>query len=112
MAFLVHRIHQEVEVAFLVHRIHQEVEVAFLVRQVHRSYRLVVAVVVRNFLEVAQLALGRLVHRSCHQEEVVAARNLHPPEAVEEVRNSLEEVGVVAEGVRRRPGPEEGVQQS
>ena len=98
MAFLVRQ----------VHRIHREVVVAFLVRQVHRSYLLVVAVVVRNFLEVARLALGRLVHRSCHQEEVVvAARNLHPLEAVvEEAQSSLEEAGV-AEEVRQRPDPVE-----
>ena len=81
---------------------------AFLVRQVHRSFLLVVAVVVRNFLEVARLALGRLVHRSCHQEEAgVAARNLHPLEAVvEEAQSSLEEAGV-AEEVRQRPDPVE-----
>ena len=96
--------------AFLVrqaHRIHREVVVAFLVRQVHRSFLLVAEVVVRNFLEVARLALGRLVHRSCHQEEVVVARNLPPLEAVvEEAQSSLEEAGV-AEEVRQRPDPVE-----
>ena len=81
--------------------------VAFLVRQVHRSFLLVAEVVVRNFLEVARLALGRLVHRSCHQEEEVAARNLRPLEAVaEEAQSSLEEAGV-AEVVRQRPDPVE-----
>ena len=80
---------------------------AFLVHQVHRSFLLVVAVVVRNFLEVARLALGRLVHRNCHQEEEAAARNFHPLEAVaEEVQSSLEEAGV-AEEVRQRPDPVE-----
>ena len=80
---------------------------AFLVHQVHRSFLLVAEVVVRNFLEVARLALGRLVHRSCHQEEVVVARNLHPLEAVvEEAQSSLEEAGV-AEEVRQRPDPVE-----
>ena len=98
-------------VAFLVrqvHRIHREVVVAFLVRQVHRSFLLVAEVVVRNFLEVARLALGQLDHRSCHQEEVAAARNLHPLEAVveEEAQSSLEEAGV-AEEVRQRPDPVE-----
>ena len=97
-------------VAFLVrqvHRIHREVVVAFLVRQVHRNYRLVLVAVVRNFLEVARLALGRLVHRNCHQEEEAAARNFHPLEAVvEEAQSSLEEAGV-AEEVRQRPDPVE-----
>ena len=79
---------------------------AFLVRQVHRSFLLVLVAVVRNFLEVARLALGRLVHRNCHQEEA-AARNFHPLEAVvEEAQSSLEEAGV-AEEVRQRPDPVE-----
>ena len=100
MAFLVRQ----------VHRIHREVVVAFLVRQVHRSYLLVVAVVVRNFLEVARLALGHLVHRSCHQEAVAeGARNLHPLEAVVEGAQSSQEAVVVAEEVRQRPDPVEEV---